>query len=155
MWLLGEMEGGCQKASLESSGPKVRANDWCDHGSEGWSIPLEHLTTWNIRMPEIEGSRRRTDKQRCARHRVPLSPTKLRICTDLQTHPLLWHSPLIKQPKRCFLSFLHFSQMPFLGTSLVVQWLRLCFHCRGVHPWSGTKILHASRFSQNKCNSWP
>ena len=28
---------------------------------------------------------------------------------------------------------------PIVGTSLVVQWLRLCFHCRGhrFSPWSG------------------
>ena len=102
-----------------------------------------------------EGSRRRTDKQRCARPPGATSPTKL---PDLYRSPdtLLWHSPLIKQPKRCLLSFLHFSQMPFLGTSLVVQWLRLrASIAGGSTPGPGTKILHASRFSQNKCNSWP
>ena len=31
-----------------------------------------------------------------------------------------------------------------LGTALVVQWLRLCFHCRelGFHPWSGNEDPH-------------
>ena len=76
-------------------------------------------------MPEMgKGSRRRTDKERCARPQGATSPNKL---LDLYIPPdtLLWHSPLIKKPQRCLLSFLHFSQMPFLGTSLVVQWLRL------------------------------
>ena len=32
-----------------------------------------------------------------------------------------------------------------VGTSLEVQWLRLCFHCRGCRfdPWLGTKTPHA------------
>ena len=42
-----------------------------------------------------------------------------------------------------------------LGTSPVVQWLRLCFHCRGaglIAGW-GTKIPHATWHSQN-INKW-
>ena len=37
------------------------------------------------------------------------------------------------------------------GTSLVVQWLRLCFHCRGngFSPWLGAKIPHATQLGWN------
>lgn len=33
------------------------------------------------------------------------------------------------------------SKVPSLGSFLVVQWLRLCLHCRYSILWSGTKIL--------------
>ena len=37
-----------------------------------------------------------------------------------------------------------------LGTFLVVQWLRLCFHCNGhrFDPWGRNKIPHATWCSQ-------
>ena len=41
------------------------------------------------------------------------------------------------------------------GTSMVVQWLRLCFHCRGhgFDLWSEFKIPHAT-LNKIKINGW-
>ena len=51
----------------------------------------------------------------------------------------------------------HYVNRISVGTSPVVQWLRLCSQCRGrrFHPWSGNQIPHAmTKSSHAMTKTW-